>query len=145
MMMLRLNDDGAAKELWRKPGVMPSFPHAVIVAGNLYCFHGNNLTCVDAATGNVLQQTPAEGRPGAVIAADGLVIWQTGVPVPGSKGSKIRITLTEATPKGFNVLGAFDTPVRCDADPPWIHPAVAGGRLYVRFHSQLAVYDLKAP
>jgi outer membrane protein assembly factor BamB len=77
---------------------------------------------------------PTHGGSGsaAVTAADGHLYfrYQNG-----------RVVLIEATPKGYQVKGAFSLP---DVDhPSWSQPVVAGGKLYLREQDDLYVYNLK--
>ena len=87
-------------------------------------------------------QTAGSGRlddPGdqasraAVIAADGNLYfrYQDGT-----------MALIGATPDGYALHGAFK--LASVDGPSWPHPAIQGGRLYVRSQDSLMCYDLRA-
>ena len=50
--------------------------------------------------------------------------------------------LVEATPDELNIVGRFQIPP--SGSPSWSHPAVAGGRLYLREQDKLYVHDVRA-
>ena len=55
-------------------------------------------------------------------------------------GDREQLALVRATAEGYQELGrtqAFET-------TSWTPPALAGGRLYLRNHQELVVYDLTA-
>ena len=52
------------------------------------------------------------------------------------------VSLVEASPAGFHLLGRFEQPDRSNA-PSWQHPVVADGRLYLRDQDVLLAYDVR--
>ena len=52
------------------------------------------------------------------------------------------VGLAEATPAGYREKGRFKIPDK--GRPSWAHPAVSGGRLYVRNQDSLMAYNIKA-
>ena len=51
------------------------------------------------------------------------------------------VILIEATPAGYRERGSFTIPEV--KSPSWPHPAIAGGRLYLREQDALYCYDLR--
>jgi outer membrane protein assembly factor BamB len=91
------------------------------------------LTCLDFKTGKVLWSDRAPGKCSLCYADSRLYARSEDGPV----------SLVEATPAGFNLLGQFEQPQRSD-QPSWPHPVVANGRLYLRDQNVLLSYDVKA-
>jgi len=104
----------------------------VFVNGYLYGFNNAILTCLEFATGKVMWRDRSVGK-GAVIAADGhlYVLGEDNV-----------VGLVEATPDAYRERGRFT--IRDQGWPSWAHPAVSGGRLYIRNQNVLASYDVRA-
>ena len=108
----------------------------VSVDGAIFGGHGNNNgfpTCIDVATGKVLWKARGPGTGSAAVAyADGHLYfrYQNGV-----------MTLIEASRQGYKLKGTFQIPTA--GNDSWAHPAIAGGRLYLREQDRLFVYDLR--
>lgn len=108
----------------------------VVVDGHVFGGSGNNNglpTCLDLRSGKAAWG-PARG-PGSgsasVCYADGHVYFRY-------EGGDV--ALIEATPSRLNVKSTFRPPV---STPSWSHPAVTGGKLYLRDQDQLLCYDVK--
>ena len=52
------------------------------------------------------------------------------------------VGLVPATPRGFSLEGKFQVK---GTGQSWAHPAVTGGRLYLRYGDNLYVHDVRAP
>jgi hypothetical protein len=52
------------------------------------------------------------------------------------------VGLVEASPEGYREKGRFT--IADQGWPTWAHPAVSGGRLYLRNQNVLASYDVRA-
>jgi prepilin-type processing-associated H-X9-DG protein len=108
----------------------------VVVDGHVYggSGHNNGLpTCLNLRTGKAAwgpTRGPGSGSA-AVCFADGHVYFRY-------EGGDV--ALIEATPSRLNVKSSFRPPV---STPSWSHPAVAGGKLYIRDQDQLLCYDVK--
>lgn len=89
--------------------------------------------CVELATGKVVWNERSVGK-GAVVYADGHIIGR-------SEGGAV--ALFEASPAGYKEKGRF-TPPDPKSGKVWSHPAVSGGKLYLREQESLYVYNLKA-
>lgn len=108
----------------------------VLVDGYVYCGHkqnGGELVCIDIKTGK-FAWGPIKGigkKSASLIYADGhlIVRYQDGT-----------LALVAATPKEFKLEGTFK-PAFQEKDS-WAHPAVAGGRLYLREQDKLMCYQL---
>jgi outer membrane protein assembly factor BamB len=102
----------------------------VLVNGYLYGYNNSILTCIEWATGKQMWRDRSVGK-GSVVYADGhlYVLSENNV-----------VGLVEATPAGYREKGRFT--VRDQGLPSWAHPAVAGGRLYIRDQGTLASYRL---
>jgi prepilin-type processing-associated H-X9-DG protein len=108
----------------------------VVVDGHVYGGSGNNNglpTCLDLRSGKAAwgpSRGPGSGSA-SVCYADGHVYFRY-------EGGDV--ALIEATPSRMNVKSTFRPPV---STPSWSHPAVTGGRLYIRDQEQLLCYDVK--
>ena len=108
----------------------------VLVDGYVYCGHkqnGGELVCIDLKTGK-FAWGPIKGigkKSASLIYADGHLIirYQDGT-----------LAMVAATPKEFKLEGTFK-PAFQEKDS-WAHPAVAGGRLYLREQDKLMCYQL---
>src|SRR4029077_7982953 len=97
------------------------------------------LGCVEWKTGNLVKDWMKNPRdkPGkgsvALTYADGNLYCQY---------NNGYVALVPATPDGYQEKGSFKIPD--SSDWSWSHPVVLGGRLYVRDHDTLWVYDVKS-
>ncbi len=92
-----------------------------------------SLKCIDIATGNEVWADRSVGK-GSIAFADGHLICR------GEGGG---VALVEASPEGFKEKGRF-TPSERNGNKTWAHPAVSGGKLYLREQDVLLCYDVKA-
>ena len=109
----------------------------VHVDGHIYGGHGSNNglpTCIELETGDVLWKRRGPGSGSAsVIFADGSLYmrYSNGV-----------VALVDASPEGFRLKGTLRLPGA--GNDSWSHPALAGGRLYLRENDSLHIYDVRA-
>jgi outer membrane protein assembly factor BamB len=103
----------------------------VHVDGYLYGCDEQVLTCLDAATGEVMWQDRSCGKC-SLLYADGHLI---------ARSERGTVSLVEATPEGFRLKGRFEQPDRSDTSS-WPHPVIAHGRLYLRDQDKLFCYDV---
>jgi outer membrane protein assembly factor BamB len=104
----------------------------VLVDGYLYGYNNSVLTCLEWATGKMMWRDRSVGK-GAVSYADGHLYILSENNVVG---------LVEATPAGYREKGRFT--IRDQGWPSWSHPAIAGGRLYIRNQGTLTAYNVRA-
>ena len=104
----------------------------VLVDGYLYGYNNAVLTCLEWATGKMMWRDRSVGK-GAVSFADGHLYILSENNVVG---------LVEATPAGYREKGRFT--IRDQGWPSWSHPAIAGGRLFIRNQGTLTAYNVRA-
>ncbi|OFW01469.1 MAG: hypothetical protein A3I61_15050 [Acidobacteria bacterium RIFCSPLOWO2_02_FULL_68_18] len=102
----------------------------VLVNGYLYGFSNAILTCLEFATGKTVWRHRSVGK-GSLAYADGHLYLLSENNVVG---------LAEATPAGYRETGRFTIPDQ--GWPSWAHPAVSGGRLYIRNQGILTAFDV---
>jgi outer membrane protein assembly factor BamB len=121
-----------AQEIYFTRNMQNHHGGVVLVNGYLYGFNNAILTCLEFATGKMMWRDRSVGK-GAVIAADGhlYILGEDNV-----------VGLVEATPEAYRERGRFT--IRDQGWPSWAHPAISGGRLYIRNQNVLASYDVRA-
>ncbi len=120
------------EEVWHNAATIDGeIGTAVRVGDHLYGFKGSIFLAVDAATGETAWSARGFGR-GSLIVADGKLI------VLGERGN---LALVEATPAEYRELA---TTQLLDGRS-WTSPSLAGGRLFVRNHTEMVSVDLAEP
>ena len=104
----------------------------ILVNEYLYGFNNSILTSLEFATGKMMWRHRSVGK-GSLIYADGHLYIL---------GEDNTVGLAEATPAGYREKGRFR--IADQGWPSWAHPALSGGRLYIRNQSTLASYDVVA-
>jgi outer membrane protein assembly factor BamB len=122
----------SAQEIYFTNNMQNHHGGVVLVDGYLYGFNNSILTCLEFETGKVMWRDRSVGK-GSVAYADGRLYVLSEDNVVG---------LVEASPKGYRETGRFT--IADQGWPSWAHPAVSGGRLYVRNQNILASYDVRA-
>jgi len=106
----------------------------VLTGGHLY---GSSLKgkwmCLDQETGRVVYEAEGVGK-GTLVCADGRL--DTVAERDGMVG------LVKATSDGHAVISRFRLPPG-GKGPVWAHPAISGGRLYLRHGDRLFCYGIK--
>jgi len=120
-----------AQEIYFTRNMQNHHGGVVVVGGYLYGFNNSILTCLEFATGKVMWRDRSVGK-GSLAYADGNLYIVSEDNVVG---------LVEASPLGYREKGRFN--IADQGWPSWAHPAVAGGRLYVRNQGVLGVYDVR--
>ncbi len=105
----------------------------VLVNGHLYGNNGGGWTCLDFKTGETKWKAGGVGK-GCVIYADGMLYTQG--------ESSHEIGLVKAAPDAFTLVSKFKLP-SAEKTSLWAHPAIANGRLYIRYGDSLYCYDIK--
>jgi hypothetical protein len=121
----------SAQEIYFTKDMRNHHSSSILVGDYLYGFSGSILTAMRFDTGEIAWRDRSVGK-GSVVYADGnlYVFSENGV-----------VGLVEATPQGYREKGRFR--IQQDSLPTWTHPAVAGGRLYLRDQDTIYAYDVK--
>jgi outer membrane protein assembly factor BamB len=136
-LMLTLSDDGRSVELKWTSDVLDNHHGGLVwVDGFLYGANWisngkGNWVCLDWETGEVMYEKEWHNK-GSIIYADGMLYV-----VEEKLGN---VGLVEPTPEGFFVKGSFK--VDDGRGPRWAHPAIFEGKLFLRHHDVLLVYDI---
>ena len=127
----------SASTVWYRRDLDNCHGGAILTDGKLYgtgCRQGGkNFYCVDFLSGETVKLDGTLGKVG-ITAAEGMLYCLN------HRGT---MSLLAMTPDGFDVVSQFDLEKR----PPnsyLAHPVVCGGRMYLRCHEQLFVYDIRA-
>ena len=104
----------------------------VIQEGYIYGNNGGAWACLDLKTGDKKWQERGVGK-GSMCWADGMMY------LFGEDGGQA--ALATCSPEGMQVKGKFRVE---GSGPSWAHPVVIGGRLYLRYASNLYCFDVKA-
>jgi outer membrane protein assembly factor BamB len=123
-------EDGrwSVQELWKNQAMHCKFTSPVAFQGHLYGLDEGVLVCVEAETGKRTWRGERYGH-GQLLLADDLLL------ILGEQGE---LALVEATPEAFRELGRIEAL----EGKTWNTLALAGGRVYLRNHEQMACYDL---
>ncbi len=131
LVQVKSDGDGMkVEEIWTNRIMRNHFSSSILHDGFIYGFDNATLKCIALETGE--QQWAKRGfGKGSLIFADGHFI------VLSDRGTLVQV---EATAEGYVEKGrvkALDG--RC-----WTAPALAGGKLYLRSHTEMVSYDLNA-
>jgi len=124
------NNAWSAKQAWVSRQLKPSFDDYVIQGGYAYGFDGAVFSCIDIRDGKRMWRGGHYGHGQVVLLADQKLLL-----VIGEEGQAI---LVRATPKASEELAQF----QAIAGKTWNHPAIAGGKLYVRNGQEVAAFEL---
>lgn len=124
----KVGDKWEAKRVWGNRSLSARFSCPVFAGGHIYGLTEGRLACVDAATGKRKWIDGDYGNGQIVLAGDKLIIT----------GEKGKVSLVAADPAEFRELGSL--PV-FDART-WNVPALAGKRLFLRNHREMACLEL---
>lgn len=119
------------EERWSTSRFKPKFNDFVIRDGLIFGLDEGILVCVDASTGERLWKGGRYGY-GQLVMVGGVLLIVT------ESGDLVTV---EASAAGHNQLAR----VQALVGKTWSHPAIAGGRLFIRNGSEAACYDLRAP
>ena len=123
-------DSWAAKKDWQSRYLKPSFNDFVSYEGALYGFDKQIFASIDAATG---ERNWKAGRYGF---GQAILLEQTGQIVVAAESGEL--VLLNANAKELTEAGR----VSAMSAKTWNHPAVNGGRLFVRNAEEMVCYDL---
>jgi outer membrane protein assembly factor BamB len=131
---LRLAAEGAGvsmAEEWFTEDMSNHHGGVVLLDGYLYGYSGDELTCIDYATGETRWRDDSVGK-GSLVAADGSLYVL---------GEDSVMGLVAATPEGYREISRFGLGIY--EEPSWGHPVVAGGRLFLRLRTEIRCYDIR--
>ena len=121
-----------AREAWRTRDMVCHHGGYVIHEGHIYGNHDRGWACLELETGRTKWNERGVGK--------GSLCWADGMLYLFGEGSG-RVGLATCSPDGMEMRGEFR--VR-GSGPSWAHPVVIGGRLYVRYDTNLYCFDVKA-
>ncbi len=129
--------DGAfdARQIYAGKQMQNHHGGVVLVGDHVYGIGRRNLKCIELESGRVVWESASVGK-GTIAYADGHLV------VRGERGPGT-VAWVQATPDGYEEKGRFDPPHR-SSEPPWAHPVIYDGRLYLRDDDALLCYDLRA-
>jgi len=121
-----------AKRAWTTSDMDCHHGGYIIDGGYLYGNNGGGWACLDLKTGRRKWTARGVGK-GSICYADGMLyLFSEG---GGEMG------LATCSPDGLEMKGTF----RVNGNgPSWAHPVVIGGRLYLRYDTNLYCFDVKA-
>jgi outer membrane protein assembly factor BamB len=104
----------------------------LIHEGHIYGNHGGGWACLELKTGQKKWSEKGVGK-GSICFADGMLYLFS--EKDGLAG------LATCSPEGLQLKGQFKVQGK---GPSWAHPVVVGGRLYLRYDTNLYCFDVKA-
>lgn len=128
---VKLGAGAQTSEAWTTRSMDCHHGGYVIVDGHIYGNHGGGWVCLDLKTGQKKWENKAVGK-GSVCWADGMLY------LFGENGGQA--ALATCSPEGMQIAGRVRV---AGQGPSWAHPVVAGGRLYLRYDTNLYCFDVK--
>ena len=119
----------AARTLWENKSLKNKFTSSVFWRGCVFGLDEDILTCLDAQTGERKWKDGHYGY-GQVVLAGGYLIILSG---------SGELALVKANPARFEELARF----QAINGKTWNHPALAGGRIFIRNAVEMASFDLR--
>ncbi len=132
---LKLNGQGrniTAEQAWTTRNMVCHHGGYIIHEGHIYGNHNAGWSCLDVKTGDLKWRERGVGK-GSLCFADGMLYLFS------EKSGKA--ALATCSPDGLEIRGTVD--VKGDG-PSWAHPVVIGGRLYLRYDTNLYCFNVKA-
>jgi outer membrane protein assembly factor BamB len=118
----------AADVVWQNREMAAKFANPVYVANHLYGLHNGRLCCLNAETGKRQWKGENIGSGQLLLSGNHLIV-QT---------EEGEVVAAAAEPSGYQEIGRL----KVFTDRTWNTPALAGGRLYLRNHKEMACVDL---
>lgn len=136
-LMISLSEDGRSPSVkWTSDVLDVHHGGMVLVDGYIYGSNWisngkGNWVCLDWDTGEVMYEEEWHNK-GSVICADGMLYV--------FEEKRGNVGLVVPTPEEFKVVSSFE--VDAGRGPRWAHPAIYDGKLLLRHHDVLLVYDI---
>ena len=129
---MKLDATGKATRAWTTNDMVCHHGGYVIHEGHIYGDNGGGVSCLDLKTGQKKWSDRAVGK--------GSIAWADGMFYLFSENGG-QAALAECSPEGLKIKGK----VRVEGSgPSWAHPVIIGGRLYLRYDTNLYCFDVKA-
>ncbi len=128
---MKLSPGGKAEEAWTTQNMICHHGGYVIESGCIYGNHNNGWACLDLKTGGKKWFEKGVGK-GSLCWADGMFYLFS------ERGGQA--ALATCSPQGLEVKGRVHV---VGSGPSWAHPVVIGGRLYLRYGTNLYCYDVR--
>jgi outer membrane protein assembly factor BamB len=129
---LQLTSSGGARQAWTTREMDCHHGGYVIDNGYIYGNHGSGWVCLDLKTGHKQWQERGVGK-GSLCWADGMLYLFS--------ENEGQAALATCSPRGLEIKGRVQVQ---GSGPSWAHPVVIGGRLYLRYDTNLYCFDVKA-
>ena len=126
--------------LWKSDVIAAQHSDPVIIDGYIYGYSGDSnrnkglFKCVELATGRECWSTDQMGM-GTIIYVDGHIICQD---LGGN------LFMIKPNPAEFIKTGELKEAIEDVKNPAWTAPAIANGKLYLRYLQRLVCYDLSS-
>jgi outer membrane protein assembly factor BamB len=131
-MKLKIEDDQVkADQAWTTQQMECHHGGYVIHKGYVYGNHSDGWACLDLKTGKRMWNEHGVGK-GSLCFADGMLYLFS--------EHDGQAALATCSPTGLQLTGKVKVK---GAGPSWAHPVVAGGRLYLRYDTNLYCFDVK--
>ncbi|MEA1951457.1 MAG: PQQ-binding-like beta-propeller repeat protein [Planctomycetota bacterium] len=122
----------SAEEAWRTKEMVCHHGGYIVHEGYIYGNHGGSWVCLDLKNGQ--KQWEERGvRKGSLCFADGMLYLFS------ERGGQAG--LATCSPKGLEMKGTFNVE---GEGPSWAYPVVIGGRLYLRYDTNLYCFNVRA-
>ena len=133
---LKLKKEGdkvTADVAWKSKDMVCHHGGYIIHDGYVYGNHATGWACLDLKTGEKKWNETAVGKGSICFADDMLYLFSEKEGLAG---------LATCSPAGLQLKGKFNVK---GSGQSWAHPVVIGGRLYLRYESNLYCFDVKQP
>ena len=131
-LCLQLGPGNSASKAWSSKSMNCTHGGYIIDKGYIYGNHSKGWSCLDLKTGEKKWEDPGVGGGSLCWADDMLYLF-------GEKDGEA--ALATCSPTGLEIKGR----VKVDGEKEsWAHPVVIGGRLYLRYYTNLYCFDVKA-
>ncbi len=129
---MKLAPGGKAEQAWTTQDMVCHHGGYVIEGGCIYGNHNNGWACLDLKTGEKKWFEQAVGK--------GSLCWADGMLYLFSEKAGLA-ALATCSPQGLEIKGRVQV---AGTGTSWAHPVVIGGRLYLRYDTNLYCYDVRA-
>jgi len=129
---LKLGPRGTASEAWTTTDMVCHHGGYIIDNGYIYGNNGSGWACIELKTGKTMWRDRGVGK-GSLCWADGMLYLFS--------ESRGQAALATCSPERLEIKGRVQV---AGSGPSWAHPVVIGGRLYLRYDTNLYCFDVKA-